>query len=357
MPLSVRTYLIAAGVAAAVTTGGAAVAQDDPAAIGYMTFAGYDEPMFHDAYLQKYGGSPSVTYFADEQEGIAKVRGGFAADVTHVCTDNLQFWRGYDLIEPLDVSKLEHWDEVLPQLQAIPGIQDEQGLWMIPWDWGFTSVIYRTDVVTFDEQSFSVLLDPAYAGRVSIQDSIVDVGPTVGLMAGVADPFHLQQDEYDDWRATMQHLHAQSRFYWNDPTTLHQAMASGEIVVALGWPDTVAGMQEDGVPVDIMTEPREGLLTWVCGLALLKNGEGDRDQVYDFINAMTAPGSGKALIEDFYLANANRESYSDVDPGHLAALKLDHVEDRLSNARFFEPVDPETSRRLISTFEEVKAGL
>ncbi|MGY8995594.1 MAG: extracellular solute-binding protein [Alphaproteobacteria bacterium] len=340
-----------------VAFGGVALAQDDPAGISYMTFAGYDEPMFHGDYLETYGGSPSITYFSDEQEGIAKVRGGFNIDVVHVCTDNLQFWRGYDLIEPLDISKLENWDSVLPSLQDMPGVQEDGNLWMIPWDWGFTSVIYRTDIVSFEEQSFSVLLDPAYAGRVSIQDSIVDVGPTVALMAGASDPFHLEEDEYDDWRATMQQLHQQSRFYWSDPTTLHQAMASGEIVVALGWPDTVAGMQEDGVPVDIMTEPKEGLLTWVCGLALLKNGEGSSDQAYDFINAMTTASSGQALIEEFYLANANAESYADVDPEHLAALKLDNLEAKLSGARFFEPVDPDTSRRLITMFEDVKAGL
>lgn len=329
----------------------------DPDAITYMTFAGYEDPMFHPAYIEEYGGSPAVTFFSDEHEAIAKLNGGFRADVVHVCTDNLPYWRGHDLLKPLDESKLRYLDDVLPRLRDISTIKDDEGLWMIPWDWGFVSVLYRTDQVTFDEESFSVLLDPAYKGKVSIQDSITDVGPTVALISGAADPFNLSDSEIDSWHETLRELNRQSRFYWSDPSALQQAMAAGEVVAAMGWPDTVASLRADGYPVDIMMHPKEGLLTWVCGLALLKDGEGDEDQAYDLINAMTAPEAARALTEEFYLANANLRTYAEIDPQHLKDLQLDDVGAKLENARIFEPVDPGQRARLMEIFEAVKAGL
>jgi spermidine/putrescine transport system substrate-binding protein len=329
----------------------------DPQSIMYMTFSGYEEAMFHADYAEKYGGSPSSSFFSDEHEAIAKLSAGFTADVAHVCTDNLPYWIGHDLLEPLDKSKLAHWNNVLPALKNIETVETDGKLWMVPWDWGFTSVIYRTDIVNFDEESFDVLLDPAYAGKVSIQDSLVDVGPTVAMLSGAKDPFALTESEIGPWTETLQKLKEQTRFFWSDPSALHQALASGEIVAAMGWPDTAAGLKDEGAPVEMMIEPKEGMLTWVCGLALVKNGSGPKEQAYDLINAMTAKASGKALVEEFYLATSNSSVYGDVDPAHLKNLHLDDVDAKLAGSRFYEPVDADLRQRLLGILEEVKAGL
>ena len=329
----------------------------DPSSIMYMTFAGYEEAMFHEDYVAKHGGSPNTTFYSDEHEAIAKVSAGFRADVAHVCTDNLPYWRGHDLLRPLDTSRLAHWDDVFPALRNIETIEDEQGLWMIPWDWGFTSIIYRTDIVSFDEPSFNVLMDPAYAGRVSIQDSLVDVGPTVALISGAQDPFDLSPSEISKWRDTLAGLTTQSRFLWSDPANLQQALASGEVVAAMGWPDTVANLKAEGHPVELMTNPKEGMLTWVCGLALLKDGTGPVDQAYDLINAMTATSAGQALVEEYYLATSLKSVYPNVDTAHLDSLELDDVETKLDEARFYEPVPEDQRQALLTIFGEIKAGM
>lgn len=347
--LSVATF--------AASLSGISEGNADAGAITYMTFSGYEEAMFHGDYVAKHGGSPTATFFSDEHEAIAKLTAGSTADVAHVCTDNLPYWIGRGLLEPIDKSKLTHWDEVLPALRNIETVEADGKLWMVPWDWGFTSVIYRSDIVKFDEQSYDVLLDPAYAGKVSVQDSLVDVGPTVAMLSGAKDPFSLTESEIGSWTETLRKLKKQSRFFWSDPSALHQALASGEIVAAMGWPDTAAGLKAEGVSVEMMIDPKEGMLTWVCGLTLVTNGSGPRDQAYDLINAMTAKESGKALVEEFYLATSNSSAYSEVDPAHLKSLHLDNVGAKLSGSRFYEPVAAELRQRLLTTFEEVKAGL
>ena len=45
----------------------------------YFTWGGYEVPEMHAAFLEKYGASPNIALFGDDEEGLQKVRGGFDA--------------------------------------------------------------------------------------------------------------------------------------------------------------------------------------------------------------------------------------------------------------------------------------
>src|SRR3546814_13006738 len=92
------------------------------------------------------------------------------------------------------------------------------------------------------------------------------------------------------------------RFYWDDATQIEQAMASGELVAAYAWNGSVKALRDQGVPVAYMT-PKEGLLTWVCGLTLSSSPIGAEQQAYDFTDAMHPPDAGR-----FLTASARKES-------------------------------------------------
>ena len=64
------------------------------------------------------------------------------------------------------------------------------------------------------------------------------------------------------------------RFYWDDSGQINQGLASGEIVAAYAWNETVKTLKEEGVPVAYMI-PEEGILTWVCGFTMSPNAPGD----------------------------------------------------------------------------------
>src|SRR5690606_4935412 len=123
----------------------------------YFTWSGYEIPELHRAYIDKYGGSPSASFLSDEEDALQKVRGGFTPDVAHPCVNTIGRWRDAGVLKPIDTARIRAWDDIFPQFLNIQGVQADGQYWMVPFDWGTTSIIYRTDLVEIDEPSWSLM--------------------------------------------------------------------------------------------------------------------------------------------------------------------------------------------------------
>ena len=75
-------------------------------------WSGYEIPDLFPEYVQKHGEAPEFAFFADEDEALVKIRSGFEADITHLCTDTMRKWVDSGIIAPIDSSRLSHWGDV-----------------------------------------------------------------------------------------------------------------------------------------------------------------------------------------------------------------------------------------------------
>ena len=73
---------------------------------------------------------------------------------------------------------------------------------------------------------------------------------------------------------------------------------SGEVVAAWGWPNVYKNLKKDKVQVAFMTKPKEKLVTWLVHRPS-QIRKGSETEIYDFINALEAFESGKALVENW----------------------------------------------------------
>ncbi len=354
-----RRQLLRAMVAAGVAV--AAVPVFDrrvlaAAGIEYFTWSGYEEPNFHKAYTDKYGAEPRIGIFASIEEALQKMLAGYRPDVAHPCTDNIIRWRDAGVMKPIDVSRLSHYPDLWDELKTIPGTVHDGKPYIVPFDWGNTSIIYRADLVDIAEESWTLLYDERYAGKLSVQDSSDHAVISAALALGVANPFAMTDDEIAKVKALMIKQKPMLRFYWNDVTSLEQALASGEVVASTAWNESLVKLTAQGLAVKFMN-PKEGILTWVCGLGLIEGGQGDEQAAYDFIDAMLAPESGRFIIESWGYGHSNRKSFADVKPARLAELGFTSPGDLFSKGVFYTEVEPKLKERYNALFEEVKAGL
>jgi spermidine/putrescine-binding protein len=226
----------------------------------------------------------------------------------------------------------------------------------MPWDWGNESIIYRTDKVELQEETLALMIDERYRGQMSMYDSVDSMTGLGGKIAGVKDPFNATDAEIDQIVEVWKKIQANMKFYWTDSSQVEQAIAAGELVASWAWNEAVINLSNQGVPVKYM-KPKEGLFTWVCGLALGKNGEGSEDQAYDFLNAMLDPDSGKNLIESFGYGHANRKSFDLVDPELIAQMGLSDLDGMLATTNFYDVIPPVQREKLVGLFDQVKAGI
>ncbi|MEM5474248.1 extracellular solute-binding protein [Hoeflea sp. AS60] len=332
------------------------------AADGELTvfdWAGYEDPAFHPAYVEKNGDSPTFAFFGDEEEAFQKLRTGFRADVGHPCSQSVVKWRDAGLLKPLDTSRISEWDNVLPGFKAMKDLMttEDGQAWLVPFEWGNTAVTYRTDKVDeADIKSLTAFADPKFKDRVSIGDSVDDAYALASLAIGLKDWSKMTDAQFDQASAFLRDVHKNVRLYWTDNTELSQAMAGEEVDLAWAWNETATTLKADGVPVAIKKDTDEGLSTWVCGYVLLKDGEGSEDKAYDYINATLDPAVSSYIVSEWGYGHSNANGMAAIDAETLKGAGYDDVSSFVDKTLFQSPVPVELKQKMIAEFEKIKAG-
>ena len=323
----------------------------------YLTWSGYDLPEFNPSYSAKYGGEPEYSIFANQEEAVQKVNGGFQADVVHPCSETVIRWSQAGLIKPIDTSRIDVWDDIWPDLKGLQNANDDQGnVLFCPWEWGNSSIIYRTDIVDVEEESWMMMFDERYAGKISMYNEAAAAVEIAGMALGYENIFSLDEAQLAEVRKLLVKQRDISRFFWNSQSEIEQGLASGELAIAYGWNDGVLHLKQQGIPVAYAV-PKEGIRTWVCGFIVTNAGNGDEQAIYDFMNSRLEVEAGKYLIENYGYGHANRHSFEAVAPETLAELGIGDPESVMSSSVFLQGEQPPYDEIYIKLYEDVQAGL
>ncbi|MQT11301.1 ABC transporter substrate-binding protein [Segnochrobactrum spirostomi] len=350
------TGKIAGGLAAALMAAalGATPGQADDAKLTYFTWSGYELPDFNKSFLAAHPNGVEASTFGDDDDAFTKVKAGFSPDVAHPCYDKIARWRQADLIQPIDTKRLKNWDKIFPVLRALPDLDAGDGkVWMVPWDWGNTSILYRNDIVKDPVPSWSLLWDKAYAGRIATIDAVHDTPVVAALLAGIDIFKKLTPDQIDKIAEVLREQRPLLKAYTTDMTSVEQSLASGELVAAMTWNASATTLKKQGVPVTFM-HPKEGMLTWACGMVLLKNAK-NVDLAYDFFNSRLEPESGKFLIESYGYGSASSAAFALVPKQDLETLQLPADPQEMLKTTIFTGPMPDNDA-IAKMFEKVKAG-
>jgi len=327
---------------------------DGPAVV--YTWAGYDIPEFYPTYIEKYGDVPNFSIWNDEEEAILKMMGGFEPDCMFPCSYKVQKWYDADLLHPIDTSQIPDWGDIFPALSGMSEVSiGGDTIWM-PVDWGQTSVLYRTDLAPeyVGNESWEILWDPKYSGRLSTMGSLIDGLAVAAIVLGLEDPFTIEGDDMGRVKAKLEEQRPLLRFYSDDPTTIQQAMASGELVAATAWNDSYAALLDQGLPVAFMN-PKEGAMTWVCGMSIYSHTTRP-EKAHAVLAAILSPEARAFEISEYGYGSATKGGFDLVDDATLQARGLPREPGPLLDSGIFQsPMVNEGA--LTEMYEAVKAGV
>ncbi len=332
--------------------GAGAAASDHPTV---FTWAGYEEDGFIQHYLDEFGEAPNFSFWGDEEEALAKMRAGFHPDITAPCSYKIPHWNDAGILAEIDSDRLTNWSEQVPSLTRVPGtIIDGKRLWVCE-DWGQTSITYRTDLVDIEEESWGLVWDERYAGRLSMIDSLIDGVMVAAIYIGAEDPYNMTPDEVAKTKQALQKQLPLLRYYSNSMTDVEQSLASGELVAAVTWNSSALELNNQGIPVRFMV-PKEGAMTWTCGLSLMTFADPEKiDRSYKIIDSYLSKEAGYYEITEWGYGHANARAFDNVTEEELKLRGLSKDPDELiASGIFQEPIGNEPE--LQAMFEEVKAG-
>lgn len=346
--------LVAACAQPAAETGAESGAEAQPSEAGSLAvleWAGYELPEFWSKFAEAH---PDVevdnTFFEQEPDVFAKVQSGFPVDAIHPCVSWWGFYVEEGLVQPIDTSRLKNWPDLEPKLAKLGEFNGQQ--YFIPWDWGYESIVVRTDKVDKIPTSWADLWDPAYAGRLAVPDNAEMSQVMAALALGVPNPWDTTPEEDELIKQKLMELKPNVLTYWADSTELAQMMASGDVWVAAGvWTATYQQLLSDGIPVEYIN-PTEGRAGWVCGYGITAHAESP-DLALEYIDARLDAESSANLSNEYYYGTSNSKSIEMIDPEVVKLFDMDRPE-VLDQTAFYRPMTAEHRQKVIEMWDEVR---
>lgn len=320
--------------------------------LSVLEWAGYELPEFWQPFAQQYPNvSPEYSFFTEDAEAFAKLQSGFKVDLMHPCSPWWNLYVQEGLVQPIDTSRLKNWGGIDARMAEMGKINGQQ--YFVPWDWGYESILVRTDKVKTVPSSWADLTKPEYAGHLALWDS-GEANHIISALAQGLDPWDVSPGQEQEIQQWLIDLKPNLLTYWVDFSELAQMMASGDVwVAANAWPDTYRTLLDQGVPVEYV-EPKEGKLGFVCGFGISQDAA-DLDAAHAYIDAMIAPESMAAFANMYGYGAANRDALPQIDPGVVELLQLDdpNVMDRTV---FYRSLTSDQRQQITSMWNEVKAA-
>jgi spermidine/putrescine transport system substrate-binding protein len=319
-----------------------------------LDWAGYGndggQSMFA-SYVKKYPhNKPQFTVMANESDALAKFHAGLKPDLFRPYVGWVKYFATSGLVQPWDpklISNFKHLNPFMVKAGQYGGKQ-----YGIPADWGFDAILYRTDKVQPKADSFSLLFDERYKGKITWYDDGVEMFTLMGYLMGVKDPHNMtdaQLKQAQDFLKSKIHL---VRNIWSSEASMNTDFASGNVWIAYAWPADYWTMKGKGLKVRYMF-PKEKPISWVGMFMLLKNTP-RYHLAHAYVDAWSSLKSAKWLEDNYGYGSANtkaRPASSDL----LKALKLGNPK---AVAEPNAHLDRDTPRRdlYIKLWEQVKAS-
>lgn len=328
--------------------GGDATATSDALSGTLRIFAYVDafDPDIFDPFLEQ---NPDLDVqkaeIAGDSEAVAKLKGGFQTDIVNTCAGPIDQEIDEGLLQPIDTSRIEDWDEIYPFFKQIKGVEVDGDTYMVPMVGGAYGLVYRPSAFDTPPTSWMDLYTSDV--RVGTPDDPLTNIIAAGLALGHMPPQDMTSEQLDEVKQLLidQKDNVASYYEGAAVTTLWK---NGEI---------------DLVPIDVTLvnqvkgedaafAPMDPPLAWACGYSIAANAE-NLDAAYAFLNYALSPEVQTVQAEKFSYLVSNKRSAEQLSADVREASGQDNVASYQDSATFASPADIDAWTQL---WQEVKAS-
>ena len=309
-----------AGLLLLVVVLGAAVAcKPKQPTLTLLVWEGYADPSFISAFEESHQCKVVASYMGTSDELVAKLRGGSASnyDVISPSSDVAASIVRAGLAAPLDLSKIPAYSQLSAKLRDSNIVKLNNQVYGVPFVWGPNPLLYDTTAFGHAPDSWSVLWDAKYRGKVSVWDELSTIYMAAQVLGyDKPDPsqlYNLSDAQLEAVKKKLIALKPNIRKMWATGGELTNLFQNHEVVMAMGWPLMTNDLRKLNFPIG-ETIPRENTTGWIDHLMI------------------TAASSNKELAQAFlaYMAEAQTQKkvsdvthYTPANPGAAQFLSAD----------------------------------
>jgi len=327
-------------------------------ALNLLVWEGYADPAFVKAFEEQHHCKISASYMGSSDELVAKLRGGSAGnyDVISPSSDVAASIASAGLAAPLDLSKIPSYGQLSPQLTSLPLVRVKGQVYGVPFMWGPDPMIYDTTVFAQPPESWNVLWDPKYRGRISVWDDLSTVYMAAQVLGyDKPDPsqlYTLSDEQLEATKKKLLELKPNIRKMWSTGGELTNLFQNHEVVAAMGWPLMTNQLRKINFPAG-ETIPKENTTGWIDHL-MITGGSENQDLAYEFLEYMIEAQTQKKVTDVTGYTPANPRAAQFMTAEEVKSLHLDDVDNYQKQLYFWQNVPRRAKYNEI--WNEVKAA-
>ena len=337
-------------------------AKEDPATkfkgktLNLFTWEGYADPKFTKGFEDKYGVTVKGTYFGTSDELVAKLKSSKGVyDIVSPSTDVARTLIESGLVDGIDLSKISAYKDLAPALREMKDVQKDGKTFGVPFTWGPDYLIYDADVIKEEPRSWGIFWDAKYKGKVSLWDDVSNIylaGQLLGL--DKTDPaalYNMTDAQLEEAKKKLVELKPQVRKYWATAGELNDLFKNKEVVLAVGWPLTLAALNKEGRNLKAVI-PQEGATGWIDRLMIVADSQ-NKDLAHLYLDHVTQ-AKAQALVAEvtnYNIANPKAAEHMSED---LKKLTMTNVDDMFKRLNFWQHV--KERKKYNEIWNEVKAA-
>ena len=289
-----------------------------------------------DTFEEKYGITVTYIAYESQEEVVASIQSGNIYDLVVLGPEFIPQLAQENLIKPIDYRNIPNFKNVSANFRDLAF--DPSNQYSVPFHWGTTGILVRTDLIQQSITSWRDLWNPAFAGKVGIWPIARSVIPitlkALGYSANSESP-----TELEDVRVKLLELKPNVIMISNMESTVVPMLESGQVEIAYGWAYDAMVAQESSTPIQYVI-PEEGTILWTDHFFIPANSNNPLGAEL-FINFILQPEIAAQIVNESYYPMAVDGIESFVHPEILHNPVIFPDKDQLLNAEITLPIQPE----------------
>lgn len=288
--------------------------------------------------------------FANYEEGEARLLESQPADLMWLTPANLVEPLARDLLAEIDYANIPNFRNINPSFRDLTF--DPGGAHHIPWVWGTTGLVYRSDLVSAAPTRWSDLwtLGAGQAGVWADRRTMFGMAlMSLGYSVNTNDTAQL-----DEAAAFLEERWGQQVFVEGyDAYTSAYALADGTLPISLGWAydaQTGRGLNE----TIAYASPEEGTMLWL-EVIVIPASSPNKATAEAFINFLLQPENAAVYTNEFSYATVVDGAQPFVDEAIAADRTIFPTTETLAGAELLLPLSPAAEDALNDHWERLVA--
>ncbi len=288
-----------------------------------------------DAFTAEYGFAVTYLPYESQEEAVADIEAGQVYDVVVLENQLILDLVAKGLLAEIDYRNVPNFKNISPNFRDLA--YDPNNAHAIPYSWGTTGLVVRTDLVEEPVTRWADLWDPRYAGKVT-------GWPLSRYMLGIAlksQGYSLNSENPAELEAALQQLIALkphiTLMEW-EPAVAAPHLVSGEAVISVGQADDVIeGRQQNEAITYVL--PEEGGLLWGDNFVIPANSP-NKEAAEMLINFLLRPEISAQIINQTYYWLPNDAAMPLVEPEIRDNPAIFPTSEMLQHAEILLPLSP-----------------